>query len=96
MLKITIQDSPRAVTMKLEGRIAGPWVEELDRTWRSLATSLGSKKLQLDLCDVVFLSAKSKELLGEIHNQTGAEFLADTPMTKYFAEAIGGNEAVKS
>jgi hypothetical protein len=27
-----------------------------------------------------------RRLLAEIHAKTGAEFLADTPMTKYFAE----------
>ena len=27
-----------------------------------------------------------RHLLAEIHTKSGAEFLADTPMTKYFAE----------
>ena len=27
-----------------------------------------------------------RNLLAEIHAKTGAEFLADTPLTKYFAE----------
>jgi hypothetical protein len=32
------------------------------------------------------MDAAGRHLLAEIHAKTGADFLADTPMTKYFAE----------
>ena len=32
------------------------------------------------------MDAAGRHLLAEIHDKTGADFLADTPMTKYFAE----------
>jgi hypothetical protein len=96
-LRIKVQESSGAVTIKLEGRVAGPWVEELNRTWRSLVPSLYSKRLILDLCDVLFVNSTGKQLLSEIRSESGAEFLADTPMTKAFAEqATGGNEASKA
>jgi len=72
--------------VKLEGRVAGPWVNECDRTWQSLVTSLGSKKLRVDLREVTYMDARGRELLAEIYTRTGADFLADTPMTKYLAE----------
>jgi anti-anti-sigma regulatory factor len=85
-LRITIQDDQQASTLKLEGRLAGPLVGELDRTWRSLAASLGSKKLLVDLCGVTHIDLNGRQVLADIHRGTGAQFVADTPMTKYFAE----------
>jgi len=61
-------------------------VDELSRTWQNLAPSLGSRKLSIDLRGVTFMDLAGRHLLAEIHAKTGAEFLADTPMTKYFAE----------
>lgn len=85
-MKITIHEADKAVTLKIEGRAAEPLVAELHRAWQGLAPSLGSRKLSVDLRGVTFMDATGKRLLAEIHAKTGAEFLADTPMTKYFAE----------
>ena len=72
--------------MKLEGRIAGPEVAEFNREWHSLAPSLGSKKLSVDLRGVTFVDSDGRQLLHEIYEKTGADILADTPLTEYFAE----------
>ncbi len=73
--------------MKLEGRIAGPWVEELHRTWNSLAPSLGSKHLCVDLCGLTFADERGKQVLTDIR-KGGATLLADTAMTKFLVEEI--------
>jgi hypothetical protein len=85
-LKITVQNGSNATTLRLEGRVVGPWVNELDRTWRGLAPSLGSKKLSVDLRGVTYVDQAGRDLLADIHNEADAELLADTPLTKYFAE----------
>lgn len=85
-LRITIEGNTSNLSVKLEGRIAGPWVSEFDRTWRSLAPSLGERKLFLDLCGVTYVNQEGIRLLRQIHEETGAEFRADTPLTRYFAE----------
>jgi anti-anti-sigma regulatory factor len=86
MLRITIHEGSKAQTIQLEGKIAGPWVEELNRTWQSLAPSLGSKELHFDLSGVAFVDAKGRQLLREIYQKTNACFLADSPLTQYFAD----------
>ena len=91
MLKITVQQSIEEVTIKLEGRIAGPWVEELRRTWASLVPSLGSKPLCVDLCGVTFVDLAGKHLLESVWKK-GARFLADTQMTKHLVEEIERGE----
>lgn len=64
----------------------GPYVGELDRTWRSLASSLGSNKLLVDLCGVLYVDAAGKRLLAEIHGKSRAEFFGNSALTKYFAQ----------
>jgi hypothetical protein len=86
MLRITIQEGAKAQTIRLEGKIVGPWVEEFRRSWLSLAPLLGPRELHLDLRGVAFVDAKGRQLLREIYQQTSACFLADSPLTKYFAE----------
>jgi len=86
MLKITMEDGPGTTTLRLEGRVEGPWVKELRQAWNSLDGALGSKKLSVDLRGVTHMCTEGKDVLAEIHRKTGAELIADTPMTKYFAE----------
>jgi hypothetical protein len=86
MLRITIHEGAKAQTIQLEGKIVGPWVEEFNRTWHSLAPSLGSKELHLDLRGVAFVDVKGRQLLREIYQTTHACFLANSPLTKYFAD----------
>jgi ABC-type transporter Mla MlaB component len=82
------EPADRQVTVRLEGKVVGPWVEECDRAWQGVRAELGSKKLRLDLCGLSFMDAKGTALLREIYRTSRAEILADTPLTKYFAERI--------
>jgi ABC-type transporter Mla MlaB component len=80
------QSDAEDVTMKIEGKISGPYVPALHHAWQDLATSLGPRKLLVDLRGVTHVDGTGQCLLADIHAKTGAEFLADTPLTKYFAE----------
>lgn len=72
--------------MKIEGKIAGPYVSALHQAWQEMAPSLAERKLVVDLRDVRHVDTKGRDLLASMHVKSGAEFLADTPLTKYFAE----------
>jgi hypothetical protein len=71
--------------MQLEGKITGPWVEVVSHTWHSLEPVRGSKELRLDLRSVGFVDAEGRQLLRAIYQQSHAQFLADSPLTEYFA-----------
>ena len=86
MLRISIHKLADTVTIKLEGRISGPWTTELGRVWQEFAPSLGSRKLSVDLSGLAFVDAGGAEILREIHQKTCADFIADSPLTKHFAE----------
>ena len=49
MLRITTTDIGEKVTLKLEGKLSGPWVEEFERCWRTSADIYKSKGLVVDL-----------------------------------------------
>ena len=85
-LRITVSEDPESMTVRLDGRVTGAWVNECDRACRSILASLGSKKLQLDLRGVAFADDKGRKLLREIYQKTHASFLTDSPLTKYFAD----------
>jgi hypothetical protein len=85
MLKITIKDGETVQTIRLEGKIVGPWVEEFDRAWHAMEID-GSKQLRLDLCGVDFVDDRGRRLLQDIYRKTHASFLANSPLTHYFAD----------
>jgi ABC-type transporter Mla MlaB component len=80
------QHEPEHVTLQVEGKIAGPHVPVLHRAWQDLAPMIGPRRLRVDLRGVTHVDGTGRSLLAEIHARTGAEFVADTPLTKYFAE----------
>lgn len=75
MLKITTHTADDATRITLEGRLAGPWINELERCWRESEQPAGGRRLIVDLRGVTFVEQEGKALLTRMH-QAGAEFLA--------------------
>lgn len=66
MLRITVvEGSGQAVALRLEGRMTGRWVEELQRSCEVHALSEGIA-LSLDLADVSFVDGPGITLLKEL------------------------------
>jgi anti-anti-sigma regulatory factor len=89
MLRITTTDNPRVLTLRLEGRLEGPWVQELEKCWKSNLSSTTKPSLRVDLTDVTFIDAAGKDRLAAMHRQ-GVEFIADDLMTKAIVAEIVG------
>jgi anti-anti-sigma regulatory factor len=87
MLKITTLEGSNGTTLNLDGRLAGPWVEELARSWRSTVATSGQRPILVDLSEVTFIDADGKKLLAQMFQQ-GAEFHAAGCMTKCIVEEI--------
>jgi ABC-type transporter Mla MlaB component len=69
MLRITVVESSKtAVTLRVEGRITGLWVEEL-RTAYNLHTLSDEVQLSLELADISFADAAGIALLRELRNR---------------------------
>ena len=78
MLKVTTTDQNETVTLKIEGRLAGPWVQEVTRAW---VTSAGSERtVVVDLSSVTFIDAPGRALLATMSTR-GAQFIAKDCLT---------------
>jgi ABC-type transporter Mla MlaB component len=87
MLKITVQDQPEQVTLKLEGKLIGAWVTELENTWRTVNSILVGRSLYLDLNAVDQVDEAGKYLLALIA-RSGARFTASGVEMKDLVRAI--------
>ncbi len=93
MLRITIHHAPPILTFQLEGRLAGPWVRELEECWQSALTHQREPILRVDLTGVTSLDAAGQACLEAMHRQ-GTEFVAaDCLMKAVVAEITGDNPA---
>jgi anti-anti-sigma regulatory factor len=96
MLKITGQKNATQASMSiiLEGKLAGPWVEELNTYWCQISGNRQSDKV-IDLTGVTFIDADGKELLTKLWQQ-GAELRAAGCLTRCVVEEITGAGRVDS
>ncbi|HWV44563.1 MAG TPA: hypothetical protein VN039_00820 [Nitrospira sp.] len=92
MLKITEQRGTEvdSLTLVLEGRLAGPWVEELQTSWHALSAN-GHHHVVINLADVTYIDAEGKTLLARLWRQ-GAELRASGCLTRCVVEEIRRNE----
>jgi ABC-type transporter Mla MlaB component len=89
MLRITTHDNPRTLTFRLEGRLARPWVRELEQCWRSALAGQPKPILRVDLTEVTSIDAAGRACLEAMH-RGGAEFVAaDCLMKAVVAEITG-------
>lgn len=84
MLRITVEDESQ--TLRLEGRLAGAWVAELERAWQK---SIGAehRAVTVDLEEVTFIDEAGKGLLNRMAEE-GAELKAAAPLTRCICDEI--------
>ena len=87
MLKITTDKEAGRTKVKLEGRLAGPWVEELKQCWRQSAAA-GEPVGEVQLNEVIFIDAAGKRLLADMHRQGVALTACSGCMTRAITEEI--------
>ena len=87
MLRITADDKPRVLSFRLEGRLEGAWVAELEKCWRGMVARAGTPAIRVDLAGVTFVDAAGKAQLTAMHRQ-GAEFIADDCLTSAIVSEI--------
>jgi len=75
MLRITVQDEPEQVTLKLEGNLYGIWVTELEDSWRAVNSTLAGRPLLLDLTAVDRVDSAGNYLLALLR-RSGAQLIA--------------------
>jgi hypothetical protein len=87
MLKITTRREAGVLVFQLEGRLAGPWVQELELCWRSALDTRQGDPMRVDLSAATFIDAEGKALLGQMY-QEGAELIASGCLNRSVVEEI--------
>jgi anti-anti-sigma regulatory factor len=88
MLKITRHISTGSRHLKLEGRLIGPWVNELEQAWNGLKQSEGGT-IVVDLTGITFIEDNGKQLLSRMWRE-GAELIATGCCNRPIVEQITG------
>lgn len=89
MVRVTVEDLGNALRLKVEGRLAGVWVPELEQSWRTLtARSLGVG-LIVDLTQTAFVDLAGKYLLTLMY-RSGVQLSANSPYMKTVVAEIAG------
>lgn len=87
MLKITVDKIGEVTKFKLEGKLAGPWVPELERSWLTAKTSCRGECVTVDLSEVGYVDAEGQKLLERMRRE-GVHLHASGVMTKSIIEQI--------
>jgi ABC-type transporter Mla MlaB component len=85
MLKISEPTASHATTLKLEGRLIGPWVSQLRETCEDRLTE--AQQVQLDLTDLAYADRSGVTLLMTLRAR-GVELVNCSP---FLAEELKAN-----
>ena len=86
VLRISVERQADTLSLVLEGRLVGPWVDELRRVSRELSASDGAS-LTVDLCGLTAMDARGQDLLNELR-QAGATLRCTDVMNQYLVEQM--------
>jgi anti-anti-sigma factor len=75
MLMITVETEAPTLTFRLDGRLAGPGIRELARSWSVAARKQPHRRVSLDLMGVTSVDASGKDFLAEAYRQ-GSKLIA--------------------
>lgn len=87
MLRITIERNSRGPTLRIEGRLTGPWVQELDQAWRAVAAESVDGRVCVDLSDLTFVGEEGKRLLESMYAE-GAKLKSSRCVTRRLVDEI--------
>jgi len=86
MLKVTTTDQNQTITLKLEGKLVGPWVQEVTRVWADTAQSPKGGYV-IDLRAVTFIDSPGRALLATM-SRHGARLIATDCLTRNIVDEI--------
>lgn len=88
MLRITLTRESEPPTLKLEGKLSGPWVNELEHAWSEFSQPEPARTaVVVDISDVTFISSAGQKLLRSMFKQ-GADLQSRSLMTQFILSQI--------
>jgi len=92
MLRITVQRETKQTLLILEGRLAGAWVEELNKVLQALTVDSKNDRVTINLSAISGMDDAGKTLLSKSH-ELGAKLTGNGIAARAFVEEIVGGNA---
>lgn len=92
MLRITEQRAADRIVLRLEGRLSGDWVRQVDWSWRAAETSRHGASIWIDLTDVCRVDTAGEALLARMH-RAGVRFVTRGCAMRELVHEIQGTES---
>jgi anti-anti-sigma regulatory factor len=92
MLRITIEEKDNLTKFRLEGKLRGDWVREMERCWIYARNAGSGRQFSIDLSNVNFVDESGKALLTRMVAQ-GTRLQASGPMMTSLVEEIARSMA---
>jgi len=87
MVRVTTEEEVGEVRMKIEGRLAGSDVNDVQAHWQAITAAREHSSILIDLSGVTFVDEAGKRLLAEMNRQ-GDKFVASGLLTKAIIEEV--------
>ena len=89
MLRIITDRHGAACRFHLHGRIAGEWIDVLERYWHAVVRNGACGPVTVVMSDVTFIDAAAEPLLRRMA-EAGVAFEGDGVMNRYVIDKISG------
>jgi anti-anti-sigma regulatory factor len=90
VLKITADRQGNSLSLRLEGRVEGLWVELLRKTWADEIVGDEREKSVVDLGGVTFADSEGQKLLVSMKKQ-GVALIKPSPFMRELLKCSGSN-----
>ena len=87
MLRISVEESSGALALIVEGRLVGPWVDELQRLCKERGAQGQGMQLTVDLCGLTAMDTRGQAVLDGLL-QRGATLRCSDVMNQYLVEQM--------
>jgi hypothetical protein len=87
MFRISVVESQGQRKLVLEGKLASPWIVEVENAWRQAGEHLQGRKLIIDLTNVTLISPDGENILFRLMRD-GARFTCGDVLTKHVLKQL--------
>jgi len=87
MLRISVLNTPGATRLKLEGKLAHEWVQEVANVWSAIVATNKNMTIVVDLLSVSFVDDAGHQLLTDMRH-VGAELVGCGPLITALIDEI--------
>ena len=93
MLRIQVDEQPETTILRVEGRLAGDWVDELRKVWMTVRTESPEKQAVVELSSVMSVDKPGRKLLSQMHSR-GTQLSGSGLIVRSLIEEITGSSVI--